>query len=64
MGSVSALPCAELSPQPSSQRLTNSSAGLGLVDATVRMIAPTMSAETWNRALQPNDGLPLGNEWD
>jgi hypothetical protein len=36
---------------------------VGLGDGSVRAISPTMSAETWNRALCPNDGLRLGNDW-
>jgi prepilin-type N-terminal cleavage/methylation domain-containing protein len=36
---------------------------VGLADGTVRDIAPKMSAETWNRALCPRDGMPLGDDW-
>ena len=35
-----------------------------MADAAVRLISPKISPETWNRLLQPNDGLPLGNDWD
>jgi len=37
---------------------------LGLADGSVRSILPTISPLTWNLALQPNDGLELGAEWD
>jgi type II secretory pathway pseudopilin PulG len=42
-------------------RKENLLAGLG--DASVRTISANMTPETWNRALQPNDGMALGNDW-
>jgi prepilin-type N-terminal cleavage/methylation domain-containing protein len=40
--------------------------GLSVVlgDASVRQINVGMSAETWNRGVHPNDGLPNGSDWD
>ena len=34
-----------------------------LGDASVRTVAPTISADTWNKACLPNDGNPLGPDW-
>jgi len=36
---------------------------VGLCDASVRMVAPSVSNQTWNQALQPNDGNPPGSDW-
>jgi hypothetical protein len=36
---------------------------VALADGSTRVVAPGLSAETWNIALQPNDGLPLGADW-
>ena len=36
---------------------------IGLADSVVRTLSPKLSAETWNRAVQPNDGLAMGNDW-
>jgi prepilin-type N-terminal cleavage/methylation domain-containing protein len=36
---------------------------IGLADGSIRGIDPKMSAETWNRALCPRDGMPLGDDW-
>ena len=42
------------------------SAGLlvALCDASVRNIAPTMTPTTFQRAMCPGDGLPLGADWN
>jgi hypothetical protein len=34
-----------------------------LADASARLVSPTVAAETWNRALQPNDGRKLSDDW-
>jgi hypothetical protein len=34
-----------------------------MADGFARRISPNVSPETWNRLLQPNDGLPLGKDW-
>jgi len=47
-------------------RLQSFSAGgieVALCDGSVRNISPTISAITWGRAIDPADGLPLGNDW-
>jgi len=36
---------------------------IGLADASVRAVTPKLSAETWNRAVHPKDGNPLGSDW-
>ena len=37
---------------------------IAMVDGSVRTVQPTVSAKTWNYALQPNDGNPLGDDWE
>jgi len=37
---------------------------VGMFDGSVRLVSPDLSAETWNRAVQPNDGLELGKDWE
>ena len=36
---------------------------VALCDASVRFVAPGISSQTWNQALQPNDGNPPGADW-
>jgi prepilin-type N-terminal cleavage/methylation domain-containing protein len=36
---------------------------VSLCDASCRVVYPSMSSNTWNLALQPNDGFPLGSDW-
>jgi prepilin-type N-terminal cleavage/methylation domain-containing protein len=48
-------------PQPSSAHTGVIIVGLG--DASVRNITQGISAPTFNLALVPNDGLPLGSDW-
>jgi hypothetical protein len=36
---------------------------VALADGSTRVVAPGLSPETWNYALQPNDGFPLGADW-
>jgi prepilin-type N-terminal cleavage/methylation domain-containing protein len=35
-----------------------------MVDGSVRSVGPTVSAETWRRALMPRDGLALPDDWN
>jgi len=37
---------------------------VGLGDGSVRTVNPSITFNTWNCALQPNDGLVLGSYWD
>jgi prepilin-type N-terminal cleavage/methylation domain-containing protein len=37
---------------------------VAIADGSVRYVAAGISPETWNRAVQPNDGQPLGADWD
>ncbi len=41
------------------------SAGLqcGMGDGSVHQVSSSISPETWNRAMQPNDGNTLGSDW-
>jgi prepilin-type N-terminal cleavage/methylation domain-containing protein/prepilin-type processing-associated H-X9-DG protein len=34
-----------------------------LMDGSVRFVMSTISQQTWQRAVQPADGLPLGGDW-
>jgi prepilin-type N-terminal cleavage/methylation domain-containing protein len=36
---------------------------VSLCDASCRIVYPTMSPNTWNTSLQPNDGFPQGSDW-
>jgi hypothetical protein len=36
---------------------------VGMGDGSVRGVNPAISPATWGRAIDPNDGLPLGNDW-
>jgi hypothetical protein len=36
---------------------------IGLVDASIRIVYPNLSAFTWNTAMQPNDGNAPGSDW-
>ena len=36
---------------------------VGLADGSVRDVSAAISAETWNRAVHPADGFPLGADW-
>ena len=36
---------------------------VGIADGSVRFVAPSISSQTWNYAMQPNDGNPLGADW-
>jgi prepilin-type N-terminal cleavage/methylation domain-containing protein len=36
---------------------------VALADGSVRAVAPSISPETWNAAVHPSDGQPLGNDW-
>lgn len=33
-------------------------------DGSVHTVSPTISPIAWNQALQPNEGMPLGTDWD
>ena len=45
------------------QSFTASGIQVLLMDGSVRNNSPSMSASTWVRALVPNDGVVLGNDW-
>jgi hypothetical protein len=36
---------------------------VGLGDGSARMVNAGLSLETWRRACNPNDGLPMGSDW-
>lgn len=41
----------------------HSSLNIALADGSVRTVNRDIGSETWYRAMQPRDGLPLGNDW-
>jgi len=45
------------------QGFTSAGIQVGLGDGSVRMVGPSVSQQTWGRAIDPADGLPLGNNW-
>jgi hypothetical protein len=44
---------------------SNTTGGImvGLFDGSVRMVSQGISQFTWQNAVQPNDGYPLGSDW-
>ena len=46
------------------QSFTKKGIQIGMFDGSARTVSPNVSAETWNRAVQPNDGLELGKDWE
>jgi len=36
---------------------------VGLMDASVRNVIPSILADTWNKACMPNDGNPMPSDW-
>jgi prepilin-type N-terminal cleavage/methylation domain-containing protein len=36
---------------------------VALADGSTRSVTAQISPQTWNAAMQPNDGQPLGNDW-
>jgi hypothetical protein len=36
---------------------------IAMCDGSVHVVQGSMSSTTWNIALQPNDGLPMGTDW-
>src|SRR5262249_50866604 len=45
------------------QSMTVSGLQVGLGDGSSRMINPDISPRIWNLAVQPNDGMQLGDDW-
>jgi hypothetical protein len=45
------------------QSMSNRGISVALADGSVRFINPNISPRTWNLALQPNDGVQLGDDW-
>jgi hypothetical protein len=46
------------------QSMSQIGLSVGMGDGSVRMISPNLSPRTWNLAVQPNDGLQLGDDWE
>ncbi|HTU91064.1 MAG TPA: DUF1559 domain-containing protein, partial [Gemmataceae bacterium] len=36
---------------------------VGLFDGSVRLVSQGTTQLTWQNAVQPNDGIPLGSDW-
>jgi prepilin-type N-terminal cleavage/methylation domain-containing protein len=45
------------------QGFSSSGVMVGLGDGSVRLVSGSISQSTWGRAVDPQDGLPLGNDW-
>jgi type II secretory pathway pseudopilin PulG len=46
------------------QSFTKAGIPLGLFDGSVRTVSSALTPETWNAAVQPNDGVQLGADWN
>jgi prepilin-type N-terminal cleavage/methylation domain-containing protein len=46
------------------QSFTKKGLMISMFDGSARTVSPNVSAETWNSAVQPNDGNVLGKDWD
>jgi hypothetical protein len=46
------------------QSFTKAGIQAALADGSVRTVSANLSPQTWNAALQPNDGQVLGRDWD
>jgi len=46
------------------QSFSSSGISVSLFDGSVRQVAPSISVTTWVFATQPNDGNPLGSDWN
>ena len=46
------------------QSFTKKGLLVSMFDGSARTVSPNVSAETWNSAVQPNDGNPLGKDWE
>jgi prepilin-type N-terminal cleavage/methylation domain-containing protein len=51
---------ADCNPSYTPQSLSASAITLSLFDGSVRSVVPNISRELWGKAVQPNDGVPLG----
>jgi len=54
----------DCNPSHTPQSLLRSGITISLFDGSARMVRPTISMETWGLAVQPNDGLHLGTDWN
>jgi prepilin-type N-terminal cleavage/methylation domain-containing protein len=45
------------------QAMSSGGTLIGMCDGSCRTLSPGVSGITWFRALDPNDGLPLGSDW-
>jgi hypothetical protein len=46
------------------QALSSSGISVSLFDGSVRMVATSISVNSWWLAVQPNDGQPMGADWN
>ncbi len=51
-------------PSYTPQALQTAGISVALFDASVRLVSPAISTTTWGLAQQPNDGQPLGADWN
>jgi prepilin-type N-terminal cleavage/methylation domain-containing protein len=50
-------------PSYTPQSLSRTAISVSLFDGSVRQVDASISVESWGRAVQPNDGQPLGQDW-
>jgi prepilin-type N-terminal cleavage/methylation domain-containing protein len=46
------------------QSFSSSGISVSLFDGSVRQVSPSISVSSWIYATQPNDGIPLGTDWN
>ena len=51
-------------PSLVAQTLSSDGISVSLFDGSVRLVASSVSPQTWARVIQPNDGTLLGTDWD
>jgi hypothetical protein len=51
-------------PSYTPQSLSRTAINVSLFDGSARQVHPSISVESWGRAVQPNDGQPLGQDWN
>jgi type II secretory pathway pseudopilin PulG len=51
-------------PSYTPQSFAFSGISVSLFDGSVRYVSPSITPRTWGLVLQPNDGMPLGDDWN
>jgi len=54
----------DCNPSYTPHSLLRSGISVSLFDGSVRSVSPNINTELWGKAVQPNDGIPLGSrDW-